>query len=214
MLTIHLFIRLNFEEQTLTSIKDRMNALNKVMTREDRKIADAQADKDRLEGEMAELRTNMSEANTALQQLQKSFDDAKDVYSTAKRQLHQATKALDAATKRISSCNDTIEKLGAQRAEIYRRCRLEEIDLPVVKGSLNNVPLIETSAADTDAMDVDEDEQVAQVKDYGIKVSFDDLEDEETEDSSSTMEQTLQERIDSVAADIERMTPNMKANER
>lgn len=42
--------------------------------------------------------------------------------------------------------NDEIEKLGSERTAIYRKCRLEEIELPLVSGSLDDVPLEEVSA--------------------------------------------------------------------
>ena len=47
--------------------------------------------------------------------------------------------------------NDEIEKLGLERSAIYRKCRLDEIKLPLVAGNLKNVPMEEvcTSALAT-----------------------------------------------------------------
>lgn len=39
--------------------------------------------------------------------------------------------------------NDEIEKLASERSAIYRKCRLEEIKLPLLSGSLKNVPMEE-----------------------------------------------------------------------
>lgn len=39
--------------------------------------------------------------------------------------------------------NDEIEKLGLERSAIYRRCRLEEVQLPLIEGNLKNVPMEE-----------------------------------------------------------------------
>lgn len=39
--------------------------------------------------------------------------------------------------------NDEIEKLGLERSAIYRRCRLEEIKLPLIEGNLRHVPMEE-----------------------------------------------------------------------
>lgn len=44
------------------------------------------------------------------------------------------------------SQNDEIEKLALDRSSIYRRCRLEEIKLPLVEGNLKNVPMEEVSS--------------------------------------------------------------------
>lgn len=39
--------------------------------------------------------------------------------------------------------NDEIEKLALERSSIYRKCRLEEIRLPLQTGNLRNVPMEE-----------------------------------------------------------------------
>jgi hypothetical protein len=39
--------------------------------------------------------------------------------------------------------NDEIERLGIERSGLYRKCRLEEIKLPLVAGNLKNVPMEE-----------------------------------------------------------------------
>ncbi|KDN52242.1 hypothetical protein K437DRAFT_221032 [Tilletiaria anomala UBC 951] len=205
--------QLNFETQTVTSIEERIKALQKAHMREERKMEEAASEREKIEAEMVTLRSNMKSASDTLQELQKTYDSAREVYTGAKRQLHQATKALDAALRQIASCNDTIEKLGAERAMLYRRCRLEDIDLPLVKGSLTKVPLLE--APNADSMELDEDStEAAEVDNFGIEVSFKDLEEEEMEDGSAVMAQTLQERIDNIVSEIERMTPNLKATER
>jgi hypothetical protein len=36
---------------------------------------------------------------------------------------------------------DTIERLGIERAAIYRRCKFEDIQVPLVSGSLDDVPM-------------------------------------------------------------------------
>ena len=41
--------------------------------------------------------------------------------------------------------NDEIEKLASERSSIYRKCRLEEINLPLIAGNLKDVPIEEVS---------------------------------------------------------------------
>ena len=43
----------------------------------------------------------------------------------------------------IARQNDEIERLGLERSGLYRKCRLEEIKLPLVSGNLKNVPMEE-----------------------------------------------------------------------
>ena len=48
--------------------------------------------------------------------------------------------------------NDEIEKLGLERSSIYRKCRLDEMRLPLVAGNLKNVPMEEVSRRFVDVM--------------------------------------------------------------
>lgn len=82
----------------------------------------------------------------------------------------------------------------------------------------------------TNAMDVDGDEdgtqQVADLPDFGVEVDFEALEDEEREvrrvlklgartdalqDDSTAAEEALLAKIEKLVAEMERMSPNMKA---
>lgn len=44
--------------------------------------------------------------------------------------------------------NDEIRRQSSERFSIYRRCKVEDIELPLESGSLKNVPLEEVSAVD------------------------------------------------------------------
>lgn len=57
----------------------------------------------------------------------------------------KAQKTLDRAIKEIATWNDEISKYASDRHAIYRRCRLEEIGLPLIKGRLDKVPIEEVS---------------------------------------------------------------------
>ena len=67
-------------------------------------------------------------------------------------------------------------------------------------------------------MDVDGDEdatqQALQVTDYGVEVNFDELEEDEMENGSPETEEVLLEAITKLQAEIDKMSPNLKAIER
>lgn len=49
---------------------------------------------------------------------------------------------------RGSEQNDEIRRQSSERFAIYRRCKVEDIDLPLESGSLADVPLDEVSTED------------------------------------------------------------------
>ncbi|KAJ3905524.1 hypothetical protein F5879DRAFT_736868 [Lentinula edodes] len=104
-----------------------------------------------------------------------------------------------------------------ERSTTYRKCRLEEIKLPLLEGNLKNVPM-EENLRDEVAMDVDDDEDGTQrpkaVQNYGIEVDFADIDDEEREDGSPDALAEFDAQIAKLTTEIERIAPNMKAMER
>lgn len=86
---------------------------------------------------------------------------------------------------------------------MYRRCKLEEIDLPLTKGRLDDIPMEEVcgfyasirchqlnhlpdqAAGPAAPMDVDGPESgtqnVYEANDYGVEVDFDELDEDEQE---------------------------------
>ncbi|KAK0520226.1 Structural maintenance of chromosomes protein 1 [Tilletia horrida] len=203
-----------FEEQQVEGIQERLTAL--------RKTKDKEADKlKRYEQDRSKLSVQLDKLEQESAAVTKTFDDLKTKHASksteleaAKKELKKASSELNQVLKEIAAANVEIERLGSERLNIYRRCRLEEIDLPLESGSLNKVPLEEESN-DDDEMDVDEStQQPVEVKDYGIEVDFSELEDKEKEDGSPEMERSFRDRINNVDLEIEKMSPNMKAVER
>jgi structural maintenance of chromosome 1 len=95
---------------------------------------------------------------------------------------------------------------------------MDEIQIPLLKGNLKNVPMEENLRGEGD-MEVDEDEDdesegPRRVQDYGIEADYSELEDEEIEDSSPEAAARFDEELAKVATEIERMAPNLKAVER
>lgn len=206
--------QLSFEQQTVAGIEERLRTLARSVTREQSKLEATEASREATLSEVEELRGRLEQATTRLGELQSEHDDVKQALSAAKKSASRAIRALDSAHRQIAACNDTIERLGSERLEILRRCRLESIDLPLHKGSLADVPLMNVAEEDA-AMDVDQDStEPVHLRDYGIQVDYDELEEEEREDGSEQMEHTFTSKMDDVNAEIERMVPNMKANER
>ncbi|KAH9061732.1 cohesin complex subunit psm1 [Lactarius deliciosus] len=155
--------------------------------------------------------------------MQEGIGELEEEMSRLKGSLDEKSKVVDdakRAEKEITSRNDEIERLGLERSGLYRKCRLEEIKLPLVSGNLKNVPM-EENLRDEVAMDVDEEDaesgstqRIKRVPDYGIEVDFEVLSGEEREDASGETLAEFDTSITKLNAEIERMTPNMKAMDR
>nr|WJN25071.1 condensin complex subunit [Tranzscheliella williamsii] len=205
----------NFEKQQIESTQERLATLRQAIVREEQKLQSWQNQKrgkqDELDGMLAEI----SEMQERLSELKAENEEKKAALEERRSELQKAGRLVDSLSKEVAARNDEIERLGSERASIYRRCRLEEIELPLLKGSLAKVGLEETIDVDV-AMDIDDDntQKPMLAPDFGIQVDFSELDDEEKEDGGPSMGNELQMRVDKISAEIEKMSPNMKAVER
>ncbi|KAF8342909.1 cohesin complex subunit psm1 [Cantharellus anzutake] len=183
------FRRVSFDEAQLQATRDRLTALQKIVESDQDVLQKLVEKKSAVEQEIESLKSEIGDHKSTLKNLSGEFE--------------QRTKALEE--------NDEIESLASERFQIYRKCRLEEIALPLEEGSsLDDVPLEED--VDDAAMEVDDDGlRPRQVQDYGIEVDFGSLDESDKEDGSASHGAELDADISKIISEIEQMTPNMKA---
>lgn len=120
-----------------------MASLKSTIKSEKNNIASRQEQKAELEQEVQDLTKSLEKLRKKLSDSQSIQDEASDKVERARDSARRMQRELDKALKQIAGWNDEIEKSSSDRHAIYRRCRLEEIDIPLVSGSLDKVPLVE-----------------------------------------------------------------------
>ncbi|PWN30250.1 RecF/RecN/SMC protein [Jaminaea rosea] len=210
--------QINFTKAQLKSQEERLQTNRRVIEKETARIDTVAQEKATVQESIDKIQEDIRERNDRLTQLREDHEKAQQQLTDAKRDLSKAARALDNTIKEVANMNDQMEKLASQRGDIFKRCRLEEIDLPLISGSLNKVSLTNDPTGDLVPMDIDDDNDETQhaifVPDFGIEVDFDDLDDAAKEDGSAAMEAELKSNIEKTSAAIERMAPNMKAADR
>jgi len=140
-----LMSRIEFERKQLENTRERLASLKSTIKSEKANIASRQEQKAELEQEVQDLTKSLEKLRKKLQDSQTVQDEASDKVERARDSARKMQRELDKALKQIAGWNDEIEKSSSDRHAIYRRCRLEEIDIPLVSGSLDKVPLVEVS---------------------------------------------------------------------
>ncbi|ORY92949.1 P-loop containing nucleoside triphosphate hydrolase protein [Leucosporidium creatinivorum] len=209
--------QITFQSDIVDGNRARLETLRATATSQQTALDNLEGEKQTKTEELEAIEAEIEELREELAELQKVVDEKTEELEEVRRKGAKSARVLDKALKEIASCNDEIERLSSERFAVYRRCKLEEIDLPLLEGSLDKVPIDEAlhpaAPLDVDGEE-DETQQVLQVSDYGVKVDFEDLEEDEEEDGSSAMEETLLEAIAKLQAEIDKMSPNLKAIER
>ena len=174
--------QLSFEKQRIQTTIDRVSGLEAQYERDMALIEE-------LKGQQEKIRSQLDEFSAELELLREELEKQKGFYAESaenlaeqRRELQKRSKHVEAALKNVSALEAEIQRNSSSRYTLLRRCKLEDIDIPLTNSSnsLDKLPIDDlVQAADPDAMDVDEadglDEQTPLVQDYGIEVDFDSL---------------------------------------
>jgi structural maintenance of chromosome 1 len=211
--------QLSFESQRLAATEDRIKRIQDQSDRDEQLISSLNSEKATLQREIDAVNEELDSLNAVLQELNDKSSERGLKAAEEKRELQKRSKGVDEILKHIAEEEATVQRSNANRYTLLRKSRIEEIKLPLAEGSepLTSLPLNEMGGADPDDMDVDEDEtsgNVEEVPDYGIEVDFDQLEEDLKGDDTPKMEERLKAAIDSLASEMDKMAPNMRATDR
>ncbi|OTB05268.1 hypothetical protein M426DRAFT_142171 [Hypoxylon sp. CI-4A] len=145
--------------------------------------------------------------------------DCTEKANAAKAEVQKRSKDIESRQKAISALEAEVQRNSASKFALLRRCRLEQLNIPLSSGSLDNLPNEDNLLhQDPDAMDLDDGDDADMIDnamdDYGIEIDFDQLDDDLKNPDDENVEEALQEKISSLTAELEKLNPNMRAMER
>ncbi|KAG0031501.1 Structural maintenance of chromosomes protein 1 [Podila clonocystis] len=192
--------QLSFETTQLDETKERLSRLENMIVTETATLDKYEAQRDEIHAHQAAIQKDMESLNKELDAAQAAYQTRSENVSAFKKQVSQKNKQVDALMKDIGAKESLVEKLDSERSSIFRRCKLEQIELPMEKGSLDDVSLEEVESlrpntSSENDMDVDVEngvpvgsQSVPRSQDWKITVDFSELDEDQrqTLPSSST----------------------------
>ncbi|OAX83968.1 hypothetical protein ACJ72_01670 [Emergomyces africanus] len=213
--------QLSFEKQRLQATNDRIEGLRSQADRDRVLIAELEAERKTIKDRLDTLNAELEILGDDLTEQKEAYSQSAENLASHRREVQKRAKNVEATLKAISVLDGERQRHASGRYALLRRCKLEDIDIPLEKGSapLSTLPIDDLVQNDEDAMDVDEDPnlgniQATAIHDYGIEVEFESLGDSLKEDSDYKVEEELQDRIKSLNSELDKMAPNMRAMER
>ena len=229
---------LSWETELHNKAASRVKTMQESLNRYKKDVAAYQKEKSQIEKAMGADQDEIEALQETLEELRAEHAERSKKVAEAKQDLQKKNKDIDARLKEISNLEATVQKNSVGKLALLRRCKLEQIQIPLHEGSLDSIPNEDMMLRqDQDAMDIDGDDEDAEAEvleaaldDYGIEIDFDNLEEDLKNVSLLTplrdtkltilqqpdedVEEKLQEKISSLAAELEKLNPNMRAIER
>ncbi|KAI8089897.1 RecF/RecN/SMC [Halteromyces radiatus] len=217
--------QLSFDKEQLENLQGRLVKLTE-------SLQESQQEKQRYEAELVNLGELQQQLTNDVEnyqvELQKQIEQEKSKQQELddiRLSLEERGKDMDAYLKEMAQMESKIEKIRAERAAIFRKCKLEDIRLPLISGSMDDVLMDDanvvasdastSSSMDTSSMDIDDPTNGAILStDWIVEVDYSVLDDDERNDNSAQLEKRYLDDLKSRNEVIEKMAPNLKAIDR
>ena len=176
--------QLSFETQRLQTTKDRIKTLEAQAKRDEKLVSDLETEKESIQNELDNLNAELEQLKEQLDRERAKYAQKAEKVAEQRREVQKRSKEVEGTLKVVAGLEAEIQRNAAGRYALLRRCKLEEIDVPLAEGSsgLDRLPVDELLQADPDEMDLDDPNMSAMapvaVQDYGIDVDFEDLDDD------------------------------------
>ncbi|KAF1815777.1 cohesin complex subunit [Eremomyces bilateralis CBS 781.70] len=222
--------QLQFETVDLQSLDERVKNLHASLSRDENLIAEFEHAKAQVDKEIRALQKARDKLGKQMASLKETQAEKVREAARARAELAEQTKSVELTLKRVADLEAEIQRNASGRYALLRKCKIDEVRLPLEEGSmpLESLPLDDILQAgggaveDEDEMDIDEgngarDGEVglgAEIRDYGIEIDFDELDEDLQEDDSPKTEQSLLDKIKSMSTELDKMAPNMRATDR
>ncbi|KAM3077288.1 Structural maintenance of chromosomes protein 1 [Clarireedia jacksonii] len=209
---------IRWQEQCVKEAQARLAQNEASIERSEKDLETYEEEMKTIEDAMDEDRAAVTALEDTLHKLREKIAAKTEKVTAARNELQKQSREIDTRTKAITTLEAEAQRISASRYALLRRCKMEQIAVPLAEGSksLESLPVNDTiGQEDPDAMDVDEGDQPDEViNDYGIVVDFNELDDDLKNPDEEDIEEQLQEKISNLNAELEKLNPNMRAIER
>ena len=213
--------RISFEKQQLQETINRIRVLEDRVKQDQSLIDELEAEKESTSNESDTFAAELEQLIEQLEEQKARYEKKAEKVAEQRREVQKRSKHVDGTLRAVASLEAEMQRSAADRYALLRRCKLEDITIPLTDDSksLDELPIDGIAQGDPDAMDVDEDPdssslQQPVIQDYGIDVDFEELEDDLREAPGDKIDEELQAKITGLDDELKTMAPNMRAIER
>lgn len=182
---IRLESRISYEQQQLQETNSRIKVLEDRARADESLIRELHAEQESSQSEIDTLTVELDQLTEQLEELKSKHNQKAEKVAGQRREVQKRSKHVDGTLKAISGLEAVRQLKASSRYTLLRRCKLEDINISLEQESrgLDQLPLDDVAQTNSDAMDVDEDQEAtilepSEVQDYGIQIDFDDLDED------------------------------------
>ena len=175
--------RISYEQQQLQETKSRIKIAQDRAAQDESLVRELEAERESSQTDLDGLMVELDQLTEQLEQQKMKHSQTAEKVAEQRRELQKRNKNVDGTLKAVSALEADRQLNASSRYTLLRRCKLEDISIPLEEKSrgLDQLPLDDVLQVDPDIMDVDDDLEATtlpEVQSYGIAVDFDGLDED------------------------------------
>lgn len=194
--------KLEFEKERVNQSKGRLELLLDEETGLNEKLELIRDQRNEIRDKIDGLETEMEQENTRISKAEEKLKSNMDFIKSVEDKVAGARAKFEQCFKKCSSLEEDIEKEIMHKIDILRNCKIENVDIPLLEGTLDSISIGENP---DNLIEISEDIVIDYSK---LPNKFRNIQDARTANHEFT------EKIKKADEELERLSPNAKALER
>jgi len=200
----------------LQETNNRIKKLAAGINRDIALLTELRSEKEQIEADIKQNEAELAELKAEHQEAKDEYEKFQAKVTKLKRIADGVRTSIDNHFREMGVHQTEVERAATEKYTLLRKCKLEEIDIPLAAGSLDSVPIdasFPMRGRDPESMDIDDEMPQTEIPDWGIEIDYDALSDD-LKDHDESVERDLLHEIKELSDQLEHMAPNMKAVDR
>ncbi len=209
--------QINFEKERLNDTTSRAENLQKLIDLDHIQLEQLRAEKDGLNEAIDTLESEIEVLTGELDEEKQKLVSKQQNIASIQDSVNAYHKKREMAQRDASAIEEDIEKEIADKFNTLRNCKIDNIEIPMSKGSLDALPVGGAAIRTIDEEDShgsDHPVGLRSSQSSNLKINYSSLSTILKNDTSEDRDHDMLEEINLLTSQMEEMTPNMKASDR
>lgn len=208
--------QIDFLNEKLSSTEEKLNNLKLTIENDKKYIIELEDEKTSFVKKNESIEDQITSIKSDLEIARDNVVKKLNAADSIIKELNQNNQQIDNKLKEISNIELKLEGLYTDRYTILRRCKLEEIHIPLITGSLNDIPLeeIEDIVRNNIVNTNNNSYKSNSDNDDIIQIDYSKLPNQAKIDGSVEKDNDYKNSISSITIEMVQLAPNIKANDK
>jgi structural maintenance of chromosome 1 len=203
--------QMGLETARVQETKRRLENIKTNMTRELGLLDQLREERTLIEGEIVKIESTIDQNVAQLEKAKQSLDSRKGDADRCQDRAKIVQEKLSDAQKQLASLEQEVAQLSSTRTDVLRNCRIANQELPLLHGSLDDIPLVDDDKQDDEDIEMGGAEEGDQSDD--VCVDYSSLGDRYKNSNNESIADEIEGRISDIASVLEKMVVNVRAGE-